>query len=275
MEPPRSPVARAILEHGADPLRRMDIFLTRNRRNFLSRIISWSTRCYWSHAAVTFLIPDERTDFRNAFVIESAGPGVDVQKASKYFDTSDLYDFAIVRFNPGWLSAPTPESEAIRRDARGRLLENIDAQYDRARILGIAYHLLFRRTAHTMRLVRERYRRRAPTVRRRIQPPNEYICSGFVSYAFYETAWRLDQADGGERWKDALFHPAFRTADPDRFSDEEIDDLVLSTSPGDIARSDRIDWKWVVLAGEAHRVSSRGEAEQLVQRVRGRRMLED
>lgn len=269
----RSPVARAILEHAADPLRRMDIFLTRNRRNILSRMIAWSTRCYWSHAAVTFLVPNEPLGFRNAFVMESAGPGVDVQKAAKYFDHSELYDFAVVRFNADWFSADTPNAEAIRRDARGRLIENIDAQYDRARILGIAYHMLFRRTAHAIRLVRDRYRKRIHAPRSWIQPPNEYICSGFVSYAFYETAWRLDEADGGSRWKDALFHPAFRAVDPDTFSDNQIDDLVLSTTPGDIARSDRIDWKWVVLAGEAHRVSSREEANEWVRRVRGRNMI--
>jgi hypothetical protein len=267
MQPPRSPVARAILEDASDPLRRMDIFLTRNRGSLVNRLISWSTRCYWSHAAVTFLIPHPDMGFQNAFVMESSGPGVDVQKASKYFDHADLYDFAIVRFNPPWFD------EEICRDARGRLIENIDAQYDRGRILAIAYHLLFRRPMHAAGLVRDRYRKRNRPHKRWIAPPNEYICSGFVSYAFYEAAWRLDEKDGGARWKEALFHPAFAAVDPDSVSDDAIDQLVLSTSPADIARSDRVDWKWVVLGGEAHRVSSRREADEWVRRVRGREML--
>jgi hypothetical protein len=256
----RSAIAERILT-GEDPLRRMDIFLTRNRSHFVSRMISVSTRCFWSHAAVVFVIPDESSGFHKAFIMESTGAGVDIHNATKYFDQPDLYDFAILRLKADWFSGE--EKTGIRKHARGRMLDSIDAQYDRKRILHILYEILFRKPLHFLSLARDRYRgRHRPPPRRLMQAPLEYICSGFVSWAYFETARRE-----GQEVRDAVFHPAYDRIDP---TDEAaLHQLILSTKPVDIFTSDRVEWKWVCLDGELRRVATREDAEAFRTEVYG------
>ena len=147
----QSPAAWKILSDPTAPLQRMDVFLTAHKGNCISNLIKWGTQCFFSHAAATFLLPKRDDGFRHAFVMEAFGRGVEVRNAEKYFSAPRAYDFAIVRLKAPWIGGDTEAADNLRKQARGRMLEHIEATYDHDTFLRLAWSnlldLLLRRPA--------------------------------------------------------------------------------------------------------------------------------
>jgi hypothetical protein len=268
--------AREILNDPHAPLQRMDVFLTAHKGNFISNLIKWGTQCFFSHAATTFLLPKRDEGFEHAFVMEAFGRGVEVRNGEKYFGAPRAYDFAIVRLKAPWIGGATEAADNLRKLARGRMLEHIEATYDHDTFLRLAWSnlldLIFRRPVYLYQNYRERQRRARgqPFVKRR-RAPREFVCSSFVSYAFYETALRLGEQEHQpmKYLPDVLFHPDFQHGIPPGMKEQEIEARVLATSPADLVRSDRFDWQWMVINGHPRRVTSREEALQYAREVYG------
>lgn len=292
-------------------LRRMDILLTRHRghifRNFVSRTISRFTRCYWSHVAAVFLVPDHDESFNNTFVMESYGPGVDIHRMEKYLSTHREYDVAVLRLRADWftgLQGGLPASDetekeedvseetekkkkeereklekeekdkrALRRRARGRLLDKVDAGYDRAKVWAGIWRFLKKGPSGVLKTIRFKSRRRKQEDRKDVKKgPTDFMCSGFVSYGLYETVLKecemneisLESDDGEKMLKSVLLHPAL-LKNPEGVPREDVRDLVLSTVPADFVNDEIFEWKWMVLAGEkkAHRFKKGDTKEAL------------
>ena len=267
----RSVTANTIL-NAPDGMQRMDIFLTSHKGNIVSDLIKWGTNSFFSHAAATFLLPNCDAGFDHAFVMEAFGRGVEVRNAEKYFGHPENYDFAIVRVKDPWIGGSGDPAENLRKLARGRMLEHIEATYDRWRFLEIAWDVLFRRPAYLIQSYREsRHRDRTALRLHRMQAPRQFVCSTFVSYAFYETARQhgsLEQKPD-KYTPSVLFHPDFAHGIPPGMKQSEIVDRVLTTSPADLVRSDLLEWRWMVVNGKAERVTSREEALAFTRKAYG------
>src|ERR1043165_6361860 len=80
-----------------DYLLRSDIVLCRGKSLF-SKMIRWSTRSYFSHAALIFLVPSRDDGFANTFVLEAIPSGVTVTNLRHYvIEAAKNYDIAIKR----------------------------------------------------------------------------------------------------------------------------------------------------------------------------------
>jgi hypothetical protein len=276
MNRPQSTTARTILEDPQNPLQRMDVFLTAHKGNCISNLIKWGTQCFFSHAATTFLLPKRDEGFEHAFVMEAFGRGVEVRNAEKYFCAPRAYDFAIVRLKAPWIGGATAAADNLRKQARGRMLEHIEATYDHDTFLRLAWSnvvdLLCRRPAYLYQNLRERQNgaRGQPFIKR-WRAPREFICSSFVSYAFYETALHLGDLEHQPRkyLRDVLFHPDFQQGIPSAMTRQQIAERVLATSPADLVRSELFDWQWMVINGKPRKVTSREEARQYAREVYG------
>ena len=269
---PQSATARTILADPRHTLQRMDVFLTSHKGNVISDLIKWGTGSFFSHAAATFLVPDTDAGFEHAFVMEAFGRGVEVRNAEKYFSHPENYDFAIVRLKAPWIGGSDEQADEHRKYARGKMLEHIEATYDRGRFLQIAWDVLFRQPAYLWKSFRANAsRKRNIPYLRTGKPPRQFVCSTFVSYAFYEAAVRLEGQERaqGKYVPDTLFHPALEHGIPPGMTPQQVKDLVLSTAPSDLVRSNHFEWRWMVVKGVPRKVASREEALAYVREVYG------
>lgn len=257
-------------------LRRMDVLLTRHRRALVSKIISVFTKCFWSHVATTYVVPDPDYHFHNAFIMESTGKGVDLHRAVKYLAEESPYDCAILRVKAPWFSK-AEGSKDVRRRARGRLLDKIDGKYDRSKVVRGIIRFYRERMGRAIRIARFKNSREKmtkafdggliPPVGKK--DPVDFMCSGFVSHGLYEAALKEKNCRSKGLLDGVLVHPAFPEGYHSQFPGWLERELVLSTAPVDFARSDKFEWKWVVLKGVAHRIGdgTRDEANRIFQEV--------
>lgn len=243
------------LDEAALHLRRSDVVLCRGKRSLFSRLIRWATRSHFSHTAVVFLIPKHDEGFNNTFLIESITSGVDITDLHHYaVEHADAYDVAIKRLERDWFD------ENVQRLVRGRMLNFIKAEYDFGTILAIARSVLRK----LLFGLRTRFAGLEPTLRRTYArkglAPAQFICSGFVQYGFLATVRALVARDRlPEPCLDEVLFKDGLTARSDTAA-------VLSTTPENLARSEKLTWKFVIRDGLVHPVNTAAEADRLLER---------
>lgn len=233
-------------------LQRSDVVLCRGQSLF-SRSIRWATKSPFSHAALVFLIPQFDAGFRNTFLIESVPNGVDVTDLRHYVvDRAGDYDVVVRRLDQPWFT------EDVQRTVRGRMLDFIKADYDFATVWTIAKsvfeRILFGIHARVSGLENAL---RAAHAKDKLAPA-QFICSGFVQYGMAATVRQLVE-DGklpASCIEAVLFHPGL-TVDSDV-------DALLSTTPEDIAATDKLQWMYVFTKKQVHRVATRAEVDRLL-----------
>ena len=88
---------------------------------------------------------------------------------------------------------------------------------------------------------------------------NAYICSGFVQWAYYQGVAQLldeDNADKSKILQDVIFNPLLRN--------DVTENILLSTTPADLANSDRLSWKYLVKDGKFYEVSNKEEVDAII-----------
>lgn len=233
-------------------LRRSDIVLCCGQSLF-SRLIRWATKSSFSHAALVFLIPQFDAGFRNTFLIESVPNGVDVTDLRHYVvDRADDYDVVVRRLDHPWFS------EEAQRVVRGRMLDFIKADYDFATVWTIAKSV-FERILFGIQVrmsgLEEALRK---THAKDKLAPAQFICSGFVQYGMAATVRQL--VDDGKLPASCIEAALFR---PGLTADSDVDAL-LSTTPEDIAATDKLQWLYVFRKKQVYRVASRAEVNRLL-----------
>ncbi|MEQ8826091.1 MAG: hypothetical protein RIC14_17120 [Filomicrobium sp.] len=254
-------------------LNRADIVLTRKNRDFRSWLIQWATRGSFSHAALVFLVPHQEQGFNNTFIIESASKGVDLTNLAHYL-TDKRQVVGIRRLKGTWFD------ERAQKLVRGRMLNSIESTYSYATVfrLGLAF---FNEIAFGIK-ARIWGARSAIKGRRRatLQPPNEFICSGLVQLGYLNAI--AEQVAMGyllpQRVGDVVFQNdvgKLLPRDWSQFSDAEqyeimwdfvsgFSDVLEAVTPEDLARSENLDWVYVIRDGLAHKVQSQAHAEELL-----------
>ena len=86
---------------------------------------------------------------------------------------------------------------------------------------------------------------------------NSYSCSGFVQWSYYQGVSRiLKDSHDKTRLQEIIFN--LRLVEPVTQYD------LLSTTPADLARSDKLSWKYVVKDGVVWEVSTKEEVSLIL-----------
>lgn len=247
-----------------DKLERADVLLSRTKGSLLGWLIRFGTGNYWNHAFMVYVIRSPDEGYETTFIIESGGSGIDIHNIAHYFEKPKKYDVAVKRLEADWLTEDV-KGGSLRylRKVRGFALREIDDKYDHRMILGIARRILRQIILGFLfpwqRLKKDPGQRRVQVSRFIGLEVNAYICSGFVQWAYYQGLSRIlaeDKLDDS-RLRDVIFNP--------RLVGEVTENGLLSTTPADLANSDRLLWKYVIKDGVVWEVSNKEEVASILE----------
>jgi cell wall-associated NlpC family hydrolase len=88
---------------------------------------------------------------------------------------------------------------------------------------------------------------------------NAYICSGFVQWAYYRGVGKVLEETGDAdqtRLREVIFNP--------EIAQEDSEEVLLSTTPADLANSDKLAWKYLIKDGVVWEVGSGDEVERIL-----------
>jgi|GEM_PF-2352035 len=222
-------------------LRYGDILLSRSP-TYASRIIRFVSRQFFSHAAVIFLLPRHRDRFFHTFVIESLFKGVGIANLESYVGgPMPIEEVGILRL----------QGKAFTKDffkfSNGTLLNEVNKPYDFKRLWQLAFSSVFGFQRAVQQLGRKpnRFRRWFP---------RQFICSGFIQYGFFQAAVSEKINTQDVILKTGLDYPST--------------DEMMGTTPEDLARSDKLTWKFVIRRGWVYEVANYSDAKRIISGAR-------
>jgi hypothetical protein len=257
----KNPAMKMLVEDGG--LKRADILLTRTKGSLLAALIRFGTGSYWNHALMVYTIKDEEQGYNSTFIIESGGSGIDVHNIAHYLKKPGKYDVAVKRFDALWFQDDTDTGGLrYRRRVRGFALQEIDDKYDHRMIISIAARIL---RQIVLGFLFPLQRIKSPEKRRLKNPSfigldvNAYICSGFVQWAYYRAiSQAIEEGHLDEsRLDEIIFNPR-----KNALGKEE--NGLLSTTPADLANSEKLSWKYVIINKNIKAVSTPEEVEDFI-----------
>ncbi len=246
-----------------------DIILSTRLESFFSFLMREFDNSRFAHAALTFITPRHYAGVDRSFLIEATFSGVDLGAFSEivaptkvYKDTHEKprYVVGIKRLEADWF---TPEMQPM---VGGRMLRFIkDDDYNFALLAALAAH----RSNFFFRL-RDKLFGRAPTISEFLRrgkrfAPVDFICSGFVQFAYVDMV-RTAIEQG-------LLHPQLANeARDDVFFAPWIDaqcsmERLMAVKPRELASSPKLKWKYLIYGGEAHKVSSDEDVQEIFERI--------
>jgi hypothetical protein len=235
--------------------------------SFFNRVLDASD---FAHAALVFATRHSDIGVDESYLIETTFGGVElsafgeiVEPTKVYPDTGRApeYIVGIKRLEQPWASPK------LRAMVSGRMLRFLDIdRYDYSMLAALAS----RHTQFWFKL-RSFLFGRAPSLgehvrQRRVYSPAEFICSGFVQFAFVDMvreAVERGHIDGdlAERiWPDVLLAPWVN-------HDTTMEDL-MGVRPIELAQSDKLAWKYLIYGGEVHPVADNDTVDALLERIR-------
>lgn len=244
-------------------LERADVLLSRSKGSLLGYLIRFGTDSYWNHAFMVYVIRNPDEGYETTFIIESGGSGIDIHNIAHYFEKPGKYDVAVKRLEADWLTEGS-EDDKLRylRKVRGFALREIDDKYDHRLLLGIGRRILRQLILSVLffrqRLKKDPEQRRVHVSRVIGLDVNAYICSGFVQWSYYQGLSQIlaeDKSDDS-RLRDIIFNP--------RLVGGITEKELLSTTPADLANSDRLSWKYVIKDGVVWEVSNKEEVASIL-----------
>lgn len=272
--PPEPAWPMPVAEFLAGPyLRPSDVVLTRKRQSLRSWAIRMATRGSFSHAALVFLVPRLEKGFDSSFVIEAASGGVGLTNLADYLNDRRTI-VGIKRLDRPWFT------EELQCLVRGRLLNAIKSPYCYSTMMNVMRDV-WNELRYGMRsCVFGPYKAIAKARKLKLNPPNQYICSGLVQQGYLMAIADLafDDRIAPERLAEVVFRDdlaKFLPADWSQFTQKEQREIIYdyasgfadrlqSVTPNDLARSTSLDWAYVVRDGMAHKIQSDGQAQQLL-----------
>lgn len=249
LEPrPRAISAKQFLSEASTHLKTGDIVLSRS-----PTVSSWLIRnaigAEFSHAALVFLVAHPDEGFNNTFLLESVSSGVRIVNLRDYIGgRKPSSDIVVLRLEGEGLT------ESYFKKVRGLMLDHVNSGYDFNRVmrLGLSANFGFRLGWSVLSQGKQGGMREAiARTRRRLHKwvPPQFICSGFIQYGLAKAA-ELMALETNVMLKEGL-------SPRDR-------DGILALTPDDVARSQRLTWRFVVRRGFAHEVESYEQALRLL-----------
>jgi hypothetical protein len=242
-------------------LKRADILLAHSRGSYWGWLVRLGTSCYWNHAFILYVVSGSNKDYREALIVDPRMGFIHADNISYYFGNPNRYDVAVKRLDKEWFQndseeGPTPYCQTVCDIAWRETTDKSDS-----RLLRVS-HGIIRQIRLTYRFVRRMMKYPMPrkkqfsSITKRLKV-SAYGCGGFVQWSYYEGVSRtLQESQDKIKLNDVIFNP--------RLDKTVILDDLLATTPADLAKSDKLSWKYVVKNGEVWEVSSEEEVNLIL-----------
>jgi hypothetical protein len=262
---------RAFQEHGF--LEPGDVLLTTKINSFFSFLVRTLDNGAFAHAALVFLTPKHRVGVDRTYFLQTTFGGVDLEGFSKIVAPSKRHirDGKAARYVVGVKRLEAPwVTPAMRNMVSGRMLRFInDDNYNFSLLAALATPV-----PNFFFWLRDSVFGRAPSVRQYTRKksrfaPVEFICSGFVQYAYVDMLrvssdqGLLNGSKAEEAWNDVFFA---NWVTPETSMEE-----LIAVKPAELADSPKLQWKYLIFGGLVYRVRSTEEADELMRRFEAQR----
>jgi len=237
-------------------LKRADILLAHSKGSCWGGLIRIGTHCYWNHAFILYMVRDPDQGYDETLIIDPRMGVIHLDNIAHYLGNPRRYDLAVKRLDKEWFQNDSNVGGlSFCQTLCGIALREVADKSD-TRIVRISRGVL-RQVRLAYRFIRRRIKYPKPG-KKRLSPITKrlmisaYGCGGFIQWSYYLAVSRiLEESQDKNRLQDVTFNP--RLIEPIRQYD------LLSVTPADLARSDKLSWKYVVKDGVVWAVSSKEE----------------
>ena len=239
-------------------LQAADILLVHTKRSLWGWIIRFGTRSYWNHALIVCSAGNQKQGFGNELVVDAKTDGtIVIRRVSEYLNRTGKYDIAVKRLEADWLQY---NNHLSKLDCRSHIC-NIAINEVDFRLSSKLIELIdqsIRQLTVIIRFIRRKIRRvyTPPILPWNIRPVQvkAFTCGGFVQWCYYKGVSKVveDVSTDQSRLSEVIFNPRAKK-EPTPFE-------LLTTTPADLANSDKLSWKYIIKDGLMQEVSSSEEA---------------
>jgi hypothetical protein len=242
-------------------LKRADILLAHSKGSYWGWLIRLGTRCYWNHAFILYMVRDPNQGYDEALIIDPKMGSIHMGNISHYFENPNRYDVAVKRLDKEWFQNDSEIGGLHYYQTICNIaLQETSDKFD-SRLLRVSRGIL-RQVRIAYRFARRKIKyprlgkKRLSSITERLKI-SAYGCGGFVQWCYYQGAYQvLRESLDKTRLQDVIFNP--RLVEPITQRD------LLSTTPADLAGSDKLSWKYVVKGGVVWEVSSEEEVSTIL-----------
>jgi len=230
-----------------------DILLLHTRRSLWGWLIRCGTHCYWNHALMVYRVEGSGQDYDNILVIDAKTDGsIVLNRCSEYLKESDKYDIAVKRLSADWFNNGSRDSAL---DLRNRICRTAvdEVQFTISTRLMSIIKQVIRQFTVIWRFLRRKVNKackqhRLPWSTRPSQF-RAFTCGGFVQWCYYMGVLKAigEKGRDQDRLNDVIFNP--------RLEEEPTPFGLLTTTPADLANSDKLSWEYVLINGALKKVS--------------------
>ncbi len=242
-------------------LKRADILLAHSKGSYWGWLIRLGTRCYWNHAFILYIVRDPNQGYHEALIVDPRMGVIHIDNIAYYFENPNRYDLAVKRLDKEWFQNDSEEDrlfycQTVCNIAWRETAAKFDTRLVRVgrgilRQIRLAYRFIRR----TMKYPRSR-KKRLSSITKRLKM-SAYGCGGFVQWSYYEGVSRtLEESEDKTKLQDVIFNP--------RLVMPVIQDDLLATTPADLAKSDKLSWKYIVKDGVVWEISSEEEVSSIL-----------
>jgi len=242
-------------------LKRADILLAHSKGSYWGWLIRLGTRCYWNHAFILYMVRDPDQGYDKALIIDPRMGSIHMDNITHYFEKPNRFDVAVKRLDEEWFQNDSEVGglsyrQTVCETALREVADKFDTRLIRVgrgilRQVRIAYRFVRRRIKYP----RRRKKQLSPIIKR--LKISAYGCGGFVQWSYYQGVSQiLEESEDKNRLKDVSFNP--------RLVEPVTQDELLSTTPADLAGSDKLSWKYVIKDGTVWEVSSEEEVSSIL-----------
>lgn len=240
-------------------LRSADILLEHSRGSLWGWLIRLGTGNYWNHALMVCSVSGPSGNNDKTLVIDPRMGGIYTIDLPEYFERFKGYDVAVKRLERDWFQSEASEL-SFRKMVSDFALRRVEDKSTVQVSLGSVGRML-RRLSIIYRFISQK--RRLPK-RKRLRHTtrplnlNTYACSGVVQWSYYRGVARILQQD--ELAQCRLQEVTFSS----RLTDEVNDIDLLSITPAELARCDKLSWKYVISDGIVWEVANEEEVNSII-----------
>jgi hypothetical protein len=250
---------------GGSKLKRADILLAHSKGSYWGWLIRLGTRCYWNHACILSPVGDPSQGYDKALIIDPKMGSIHIGNITHYFENPNRYDIAVKRLDKEWFQNDSevdglPYCQTVWDVALSETGDKFDT-----RLAGISRGIL-RQIRLAYRFVRRKIKYTRPNKKRFVSITKRlkisaYGCGGFVQWSYHQGVSRILGDQDKTRLQDVIFNP--------RLVELVTQHDLLSTTPADLAGSDKLSWKYVIKDGVVWEVSSNEEVSSILQSGKG------
>ena len=247
-------------------LKRADILLAHSKGSYWGWLIRLGTRCYWNHAFLLYMVRDPDQGYDEALIIDPRMGIIHMDSITHYFKKPNRFDIAVKRLDKGWFQNDSEMDglsycQTVCEIALREAADKFDTRLVRVgrgilRQVRLAYRFARRKIKYP-----RSSKKRLSSITKRIKI-GAYGCGGFVQWCYHQGVSQiLREPQDKIRLKDIIFNP--RLVEPVTQHD------LLSTTPADLAGSDKLAWKYIVKDGAVWEVSSKEEVSSILKSGEG------